>query len=195
MIPMRTVLAVLAACFAAVGAQAAEDDPYASIREPLELCVTCHGETGVSADAAYPSIAGQHLYYLYLQLKDFKAGRRASPEMSTVVEGLEKDQLKLLAQYYSEQTWKDAPAEPATAEQTKIAESAITAGQCVQCHLGGFEGESGVPRLAGQWPGYLAKTMIDFKTRARANAPDKSTLLESFSEAQLTALAAYLGAL
>jgi len=195
MTAIRTVLAVLALCLAAIGAHAGGGDPYEPIRDALELCVTCHGETGVSADGAYPIIAGQHQYYLYLQLRDFQAGRRASPEMSTVVEGLDKDQLKLLAQYYDGQTWQDAPAEAASAEQAKIAQSVITAGQCVQCHLGGFEGASGVPRLAGQWPQYLAKTMLDFKTRARANAPDKSSLLASFSDDQLAALAAYLGAM
>ncbi len=29
------------------------------------------------------------------------------------------------------------------------AERAATSGMCVQCHLGGYEGNSGVPRLAG----------------------------------------------
>jgi cytochrome c553 len=63
----------------------------------------------------------------------------------------------------------------------------------VQCHLGGFEGNSGVPRVAGQYPEYLEKTMRDYKTKARNNAPDKSTLLASFSDEQITGLAALLG--
>jgi cytochrome c553 len=68
----------------------------------------------------------------------------------------------------------------------------VAAGECVQCHLGGFEGTSGVPRLAGQYPEYLEKTMRDYKTKARAKAPHKSTLLASFSDAQIAALAALL---
>ena len=194
MTPCRTSLASMAALLAFAGAAVA-DDPYDSIRDTIELCATCHGESGVPADGTFPVIAGQHQYYLYLQLKDFKAGRRANEQMSALVEGLEKDDMQLLAQYYAEEAWQDAPAAAATPEQSRLAETAITAGQCVQCHLGGFEGASGVPRLAGQWPQYLAKTMLDLKTRARANAPDKSSLLASFSDDQLTALAAYLGAM
>jgi hypothetical protein len=36
--------------------------------------------------------------------------------------------------------------------------------------------------------------MLDFKTRARANNPDKSTLLSSFSDDELKAMARYLAA-
>ena len=37
------------------------------------------------------------------------------------------------------------------------AETATAAGQCVQCHLGGYEGNSRVPRLAGQKVSYLER--------------------------------------
>ena len=47
--------------------------------------------------------------------------------------------------------------------------------------------------LAGQGPTYLEGTLLAFKTRARANNPDKSTLLASFSDEELKTIARYLG--
>jgi cytochrome c553 len=52
-----------------------------------------------------------------------------------------------------------------------------------------------VPRLAGQYPEYLARTMLDFKARARNNSPDKATLLALYSEEEISALADYLASL
>jgi cytochrome c553 len=48
-----------------------------------------------------------------------------------------------------------------------------------------------VPRLAGQRQEYLAKTMLDFKTRVRTNSPDKAALLATFSEKDIESLADY----
>ena len=71
----------------------------------------------------------------------------------------------------------------------------INAGQCVACHLGGFEGGSRVPYTSGQHADYLAKTLIDFKTKSRNNSPAKGSLMASFSNEELTAVAKYLAAL
>jgi cytochrome c553 len=63
---------------------------------------------------------------------------------------------------------------------------------CTQCHLGGFLGDGTIPRIGGQTETYLHKDLLDFKTRARANNPDKSTLLASYSDEDLAAMARYL---
>jgi cytochrome c553 len=189
----RTLIAVLAAALAsAAGAAAQEGDLYAAIRGKLEVCAICHGAGGASEDGQFPILAGQHLHYLYVQLKDFKSGRRESEVMAPVAADLERVEMLLLAQYFSEQAWP-AIAYRADPAKAAVGESAVVAGQCVQCHLGGFEGNSGVPRVAGQYPEYLEKTMRDYKTRTRNNAPDKSTLLASFSDEQIAGLAALLG--
>ncbi|MDH3314759.1 MAG: cytochrome C, partial [Gammaproteobacteria bacterium] len=72
---------------------------------------------------------------------------------------------------------------------------ATTAGQCVQCHLGGYEGNSRVPRLAGQQVGYLEKTMLDFKNKVRLNSPAKGSLLKDYSDGDIAAMAHFLGGL
>ena len=186
----RTLLAL--GFFLVLGLPAAEADEYAAILDKLELCVGCHGEKGASTDPKYPILAGQHLYYLYVQLKDFKSGFRKNDIMSPLARDLEKAEMLSLAKYFSEQKWPGIGfrADPAKAAK---GESAAAAGQCVQCHLGGYEGNSRIPRLAGQHPLYLKITMLDFKHKTRANSPAKSSLMETYADADIEAMAEYLG--
>jgi cytochrome c553 len=79
-----------------------------------------------------------------------------------------------------------------TAEDKRQALASITAGQCVACHLSGFEGNSRVPRARGQHLAYLEKTLLDFKTKARNNSPSKSSLMATMSEDEIASMAAYL---
>jgi len=190
---MAGVLVLLVLALAAVATQA-EEDPYRSVRERLQTCISCHGENGASNNPDYPVLAGQQFYYLYVQLKDYKSGLRDNAVMGPVSSGLEKADMKLLAKYFSEQSWPAHEYE-ATPAQRAEAQASITAGQCVACHLSGFEGDSRVPRASGQHPRYLEQTMLDFKTRARNNSPSKSSLMASMSEEEIASVAAYLGAL
>jgi cytochrome c553 len=52
-----------------------------------------------------------------------------------------------------------------------------------------------VPRLAGQHPEYLKRTMLDFKNKARTNAPAMVALFATFSEQEIAGLADYLASL
>ena len=160
----------------------------------IALCESCHGANGLPSDPAIPIITGQEFYYLYVQLKDYKAGRRANPIMGGIVAQMEKEEMQTLAQHFSEKKW---PPVQFRADDTTIkkAQQATTAGQCVQCHLGGYEGNSRVPRLAGQQPGYLEKTMLEFKNKVRLNSPAKGSLMSAYSDEDIAAMAQHLGAL
>ena len=166
-------------------------DEYADIRPQLVLCFACHGQNGASTQSKYPILAGQHLYYLYVQLKDFKSGYRASEIMGPVSKSLEKPQMMKLAKFFSEQKWPEISYRAAP-DRSKVGQTATSAGQCVQCHLGGYEGNSRIPRLAGQHPDYLQQTMLDFKNKIRNNSPAKGSLLESYNEDKIAAMAEYL---
>ncbi len=172
-------------------AVAAEEDKYAAIRDKLEACFTCHGKDGVPEDPEIPVLAGQHMYYTYVQLKDFQAGRRISPVMTEVATFLTKEEMRAIATFFSEQSWPNIGyrADPARAWMGEVA---TTAGQCVQCHRGGYEGNSGTPRLAGQHATYLEKTMLDFKSKARANSAAKSSLMETYSAEDIKRMAEFL---
>lgn len=190
---LRTIAAGMVLCapaFAPTSALAAEDE-YATIREKLELCTACHGPNGASKQPQYPILAGQHFYYLYVQLKDFKAGRRASEEMKDIVAELSKAEMQALAKFFSEQKWPNIGHRSDDTVARK-GETATVAGQCVQCHRGGYEGDSRIPRLAGQYRKYLNKTMADFKTKARNNSPAKSSLMKSYEAADIAAMADFL---
>lgn len=163
-------------------------------QDVVTICFTCHGEKGASKISTYPILAGQQEYYMYVQLKDFKAGRRASPEMNQLTANLSREEMKSFAKYFNQQEWP-ALGMKASADVIQQGKTAATAGQCVQCHLGGYEGTSGVPRVAGLHPEYLKKTMLDFKYKRRNNAAAKSSLFASFSDEDIAVLAGYLASL
>lgn len=164
---------------------------YEPVLDELKQCVTCHGANGITLQPGFPILSGQHFYYLYVQLKDFKSGLRKSDIMSPVAANLAKSQMKLLAKYFSEQSWPAIAFRP-DSETAAKGETATGAGQCVQCHLGGYEGNSRIPRLAGQHPEYLLKTMSDFKHKIRLNSAAKSSLFVSYSEEDIKAMSEYL---
>ena len=143
------------------------------------------------AESDIPIIWGQEFYYLYVQLKDYKAGRRDSEFMTDIIGDLSKEEMQALAQHFSEKKW---PSNGFRANDTDvaIAERAATSGQCVQCHLGGYEGSSRVPRMAGQQAAYLERTMLEFKNKIPMNAQAKGSLFATYDDADIGALARYL---
>ncbi|NQV83498.1 MAG: c-type cytochrome [Rhodospirillales bacterium] len=174
--------------FAALPAAA---DEYAALRETIDICAGCHGENGASKEDAFPILAGQELHYLYVQLKDYKSGLRKNKIMAPVVEKLKKEELYALAKYFSEQKW---PRIGFKGDSGRIqnGERAANSGQCVACHLGSYTGNSRIPRVAGQHANYLAKTMLDMKTKARNNAASMSSLIASFSESDISDMAEFM---
>ncbi len=165
-----------------------------ALAETLALCTGCHGETGLPEDPAIPILWGQEYYYLYVQLKDYKAGRRANEIMTDIVAELDKETMKALAQHFADQAWPATGYRGDETEENK-ALGALAAGQCVQCHLGGYEGNSRVPRLAGQQADYLERTMAEFKAKVRLNSPAKGSLMAAYPDDQIAAMAHYLAGL
>jgi cytochrome c553 len=172
-----TSLALLIA--AASGTAEAQD-----IAEKAKLCATCHGEDGKPKEADTPIIWGQHTGYLYIELRDYKSGLRKNDKMSVIAADLSKEDMMAIAQYFSEKPWPRLDTS-ATDADAAAGERIASAGVCKECHLDGYVGASTVPRISGQSPTYL-------ETRKRANNPDKSTLLASFSDDDLKTMARYL---
>jgi cytochrome c553 len=162
-----------------------------TVEERVQLCATCHGDNGLPKMPDVPIIWGQHEGYLYIELRDFKTGGRKSDIMQGIVANMEKPDMQAIAAYFSKQSWP-ATGYQSTDADNRAGEQIATSGMCTQCHLGGFLGDGTIPRIGGQTESYLHKTMLDFKTRARGNNPDKSTLLGSYSDEDLAAMARYL---
>ena len=182
--------AVLA--FAGATAQERIADDF-DLEETVKVCAACHGEDGMPVEADIPVLWGQQFYYLYVQMKDYKAGRRASETMQPMVEGFSRDQMKALATYFSERAWPDIAIEK-NAGLAGAGLSQAAAGQCSQCH-NRYLGDSRVPRVAGQQEAYLLRTMLEFKHRVRLNSPAKGSLMKSFEDTSIEELAHFLATL
>lgn len=71
-------------------------------------CAACHGETGLTDNPAWPSIAGQQPAYLVNVLKAFRAGLRKDPMMAAVARSLSDVDIANLAAYYAAQSCSPA---------------------------------------------------------------------------------------
>jgi cytochrome c553 len=166
-----------------------------AIADKAEVCAACHGETGLPAEPAIPIIWGQNEGYLYLELRDFQKGARKDDRMTPIAQSLSKEDAEALAAYFAGKPWPKTGAPSASKADETSAMTAIKSVVCTSCHLEEFQGDSSVPRLAGQSHEYLAKTMTEFRDRTRANNPGMSDLMNTVTPEQLTAMAAYLAGL
>lgn len=166
-----------------------------STEQKAQLCTACHSAAGVPVQKEIAVISGQQLGYLFIELRDFKSGVRKNDTMSPIVQGLDQSDLLPLATYFSQKTWLDLQQPQAAANVAAQAQRVDAAVVCTSCHQEGFKGAGTQPRLAGQSRDYLAKTMADFRTGARANNPTMTAFMKGISESDITALASYLAGL
>ena len=160
--------------------------------EKAQICVACHGRNGNSENASFPILAGQSWRYIYIELKDFKEGRRSDPSMSPIAADLSGDDMIALGNFFAAQ--KPLPikfnADPARIAAGKKISDAVL---CPMCHLGGFVGQNEIPRVAGQWPEYVEKQLRDFKTKRRTNdAGNMTSVAATLSDDDIVNLAHYI---
>ncbi len=158
---------------------------------------SCHGENGVPLEQAFPVpvIWGQNLGYLFFQLRDYKSGTRKNDLMSPIAEGLERDDLMALAQYFAKKPWPKLQQPHPPPAVAALAQRANTSVVCTSCHQEGFLGDGTQPRLAGQVRAYLEKTMTDFRIGSRGNNPGMTDLMKAITPEDSAALAAWLAGL
>lgn len=164
-----------------------------TIEEKAATCAACHGEKGVPIDPKFPIISGQQQGYLYIQLRDMKAGSRKNEIMAPIVAEMSKEDMLAYAEYFSGKDWpalgydaKITPAEAAKANDIEVA------GQCSTCHREGYVGDASVPRIAGQSVEYLIKTTHDFKTKERANNTFMNDMLASFKDEDIELMSRFV---
>jgi cytochrome c553 len=164
----------------------------ASVPAKAAVCAACHSAEATAAQPLYPILAGQTARYLYLELRDFKAGRRTDPIMSPMAASLTPEEMQSLADYYSKQT---PPVQTFKVDAEKAHLGKIKADQtlCTMCHLGGFKGQNEIPRVAGQNYAYIVKQLKAFKNRTRTNdAGSMTSVATTLSAADIENLAQYL---
>ena len=185
---------VFAALALVAGRAAAQTPPApdAALQAKLQLCAACHGPTGNSTDPQYPILAGQTARYIYLELKDFKEGRRKDPVMSPMAADLTRDEMIELGNFYA--------AQKPTPNGFKADSAKVTAGMkksdevlCPMCHLGAFIGQNEIPRVAGQHYAYIVKQLKDFKAKTRTNdAGNMTSVAGTLSDKDIDDLAHYI---
>ncbi|PMS37944.1 cytochrome c553 [Trinickia symbiotica] len=155
-------------------------------------CAACHGPMGNSTNPDYPILAGQTARYLYLELRDFKEGRRSDPRMSPIAAGLSRQDMLDLADYFAAQ--KPAPVTvKADAAQIEAGQKKAADTLCTMCHLGEFKGQNEIPRVAGQYPQYIVKQLKDFRAHRRTNdAGNMTSVTKGLSDQDIENLAAYI---
>ena len=186
---MPKLLFLLATLLASNSAYS-QDDP--AIRKKAEPCFACHGPNGNSQNPAYPILAGQSWRYIYIELKDFKEGRRNDPVMSPMTADLSREDMMALGNFFAAQ--RPLPiafkADGARVESGRKISDAVL---CPMCHLGGFVGQNEIPRVAGQYPQYVKKQLQDFKAKRRTNdAGNMTSVAGTLSDEDIENLSHYI---
>ena len=97
----------VAAYLASIGgdtvAEGGSDSQAAEKGRPgsAQACVACHGPNGVSVNAIWPTIAGQHEDYLLRSIQAYRDGTRNDPLMTAQAGLLAEDELEVLASYFA----------------------------------------------------------------------------------------------
>jgi cytochrome c553 len=157
---MRVAIAALVALCAAMPSAGEE------LAERLAPCLACHGETGRSQTPEVPSLGAQNAPYTLIQLYLFREKQRVFELMNEAAKGLSDDDLRNASDFIA----KLPPPQPTPdADPPRLERGRALAGRyhCNVCHRADLSGQENVPRIAAQREDYLAKTLRDYKTRAR----------------------------
>jgi cytochrome c553 len=169
------------------------------LEERLQLCGGCHNPDGNSIIPENPKLAGLDAKYIARQLADFKAGKRESPIMSTIIPMVDEKEFKALADYFSKQKRltgvSDKPELVAQGKQIfeeGVLGTAVPA--CSGCHGEDGSGTDKFPRLNGQNPPYIVNQLLNFKNRVRNNDPKAvmQAVAKRLTEQEISAVAEYV---
>jgi cytochrome c553 len=167
----------------------------------LPACLSCHGANGNSTIAVNPKLSNQIEAYTHKQLVDFTTPQRVNPVMTTYAKMLTDEEKRNVAAYLAVQkTRQGAAKNKETIELGRkiyrggIADKGVAA--CASCH-GAAGGGIPVqyPRLAGQQQDYTVAQLVNFRTGARTNSPQMTTLAQRLSDAEMKAVADYIAGL
>jgi cytochrome c553 len=69
--------------------------------DKAQACAACHGNNGVSVNAMWPTLAGQHEDYLVRALTSYRDGTRTDPVMSVQAGLIADDDVEVIAKYFA----------------------------------------------------------------------------------------------
>lgn len=102
---MKLVWTLLAALSFPALADTTKDEQFEIGKAKAKVCMTCHGEDGISTLDPYPNLRGQKMGYLISSLKDYKARERTSGLailMQQQVDALTDQDIEDISYFYSQ---------------------------------------------------------------------------------------------
>jgi cytochrome c553 len=154
------------------------------------FCVNCHGEDGNSRQGEVPNLAGQNPHYLLEQIRKFSTGQRREPFMQGLMKVLSESDRINIAVYYAELNVVSA------GKATSQAGRDLYGKNCLRCHGEQARGGEKFPRLAGQQPEYLVKSLTRYRNRSGERMDTLMLASTTFlKDDDIRALAAYLSSL
>jgi cytochrome c553 len=161
----------------------AAGDPSAG-KTASATCAGCHGDKGISATPATPSLAGQDSQYVIHALQAYKDATRSDETMKGVAATLDEAAARNVAAYYAAQ-------QPQPSNVRRPLTVAEWAQRCDRCHgVNGNSADPRLPALASQRADYLEKVLNAYRTGER-KSPQMAAMSDGLSAADVEGLAAY----
>jgi len=201
---MKKLLQISLVLATAFGAFAAQAQDAKAGEKKVAMCIGCHGIAGYQASFPeiykVPMIAGQNAKYIVSALHAYAKGDRKHPTMRGIAGSLSDQDMADVAAFYEQQAKVEAVPESIPAAPANVAEL-LTKGACVSCHGANLSKpiDPSYPKLAGQHADYLSAALRSYKTEGNANVGRGNAIMagqvKQFSNAELKAIAAYIGSL
>jgi cytochrome c553 len=157
-------------------------------------CTMCHGAQGMSTSSV-PNLAGQYPEVVIKQLRDYKAGHRASPIMAALAKNLSDRDIDDLAAFYA--SLPKARTAPTTYDESLPALVRVGAplrniAPCISCH-GGVDQKLGAPWIEGMPKEYLVQQLQAFRTGQRRNDIEGQmrAVAHTLSDAEIDAVSTF----
>lgn len=201
---MKKLLQISLVLATALGAFSAQAQDAKAGEKKVAMCIGCHGIQGYQASFPeiykVPMIAGQNAKYIVNALHAYAKGERKHPTMRGIAGSLSDQDMADVAAFYEQQAKVEPVPEAIPAAPANVAEL-LTKGACVSCHGANLSKpiDPTYPKLAGQHPDYLTAALKAYKTEGNANVGRGNAIMagqvKQFSNAELKAIAAYIGSL
>ncbi len=160
------------------------------------FCVYCHGTAGNSVNPDIPNLAEQNPAYLIAQMRQFADGQRKDEYvgvMQKLARTFTPSEEVTIALYFSSMP---LTRRPAVNGGLAARGAPIFAQHCAACHGASAMGRGEYPRIAGQQPKYVLRTLRNFRKHA-ASRPSvvMSSATANLTDTDFKALAAYVASL
>lgn len=203
-----TLFALAVACVTApVWAQAAAPAQAGakSIDARIAMCMGCHNIKAYRASFpevySVPMIAGQSEKYIAAALTAYRSGERKHPTMRGIAASLSDQDIADFAKHYSQLAGTtQLPDQPSKQPDAQV-DALLKKANCMSCHGSNYSKpiDPSYPKIAGQHADYLFVALKEYKASdnpvVSRNNPIMGAMAKQFSNAELKALANYIGSL